>query len=234
MFIKLDRKQQNKFRLSPVAHYALAAAVFGVLCAWLALLTGCLYGLPEACAPRSYGLAALGVPLLICLVMAWIHMRRAIKRATKGEWRGAAGRGWWKTLERSVRVAWASEDDQSDLITGLLREERRRWLVPVANGQRVWVDRKTFWRWLQEVEKLAQTLPAGRSPVAKRLWEGRTVEGQKLKEGDLLAFCVILEACGRFHYARDDRRSRQFVSRSGAAAWGTVESYEGIQESEVY
>jgi hypothetical protein len=221
-------------KLSPVARYSLAAVAFLTPAVWLAMLLGCVkYGnvWPQTCEPVNFAAAPLAVGAGVAGVMGVIYMRRAHRRATKGMWRRVS-LGGWKSFEHRLEtvkaLAWGSEDEAPGLITGEGRFERRRWLVPVKNGQRVWVDRAEFWVWLRDqVEPLAATLPPGHSAIASRLWK------KKLGEGKYLAYCAILEATKRCEWPTGEARSRRYVSRGGAV-WSVVEEFEKIMKSEVY
>jgi len=225
---------------SPVIRYSLLSLVFTIPAAWALLTGGCLlWPLAEVCSlPYLYVLAALGVVVLTIAPLGLTYLERARRKASRGMWRKVGGLSG-ASFERAVdgiwsagqRIAWG--DSEGEIITGEMRFERRRWIIPVRNGQVVYVDRRVFWRWLERVEALAHSLPPGESPVGMRRWRGRVVEGQRLREGDVLAFHEILAAVGRFEYATPDARSRRYVSRPGAV-WGAVEEYEKVQRSEVY
>lgn len=225
-------------RLPPAARYACAAISFLTPATWLAMAGGCIRwpGWGAVCEPVSYGLAPLVIGTGVLGVMGLNYLDRAFRRSRKGMWTRHGGPGWGQTLQLNTKsILWGSADDDAAQIqiTGEMRFERRRWVIRVKNGQTVHVDRRTFWLWLEQVEALAATLPAGRSPVSRRYWEGRTVEGQVIREGDLLAFWHILESVGRFQYTRADARSRRYVPGAGAA-WSMCEEFEKIQRSEAY
>lgn len=221
--------------MKTTAGYALAAVAFLIPAVWLLLGLSCLkYGdtWPQTCEPVNYGAAALGVGAGVWAVMGVVYLRRAHRRATKGMWR-RVNLGGWKTLERAVRVAWASEDDPPGLIAGEIRFERRRWLIDAPNGQRVSVDRVRFWHWLMEVDVLQRSLEPGRSAISMRRWRGRKFEGEKLSEGEVLAYREILKAVRAVGYRTADARSMYYMPGVGAV-WGRVEEFEKIMESEVY
>lgn len=232
-------KRPAGFQLPPAARYACAAIAFLTPAAWLALAGACIRW-PEwalACEPVSYGLAPLVIGAGVLGVMGLNYLDRAFRRSRKGMWqRHAGGPGWGRALQLNTKaIVWgnADGDEAQYQITGEMRFARRRWTIHVKNGQRVHVDRRTFWLWLEQVEALAATLPAGRSPVSRRQWEGKVVDGQVIREGDLLAFWYILETTGRFAYPRADARSRRYVA-GGGAAWAVCEEFEKVQESEEY
>lgn len=238
--------KKSGWQLPPAARYACAAIGFLTPATWLAMAGGCIRwpGWGAVCEPVSYGLAPLVIGAGVLGVMGLNYLDRAFRRSRKGMWTRHGGPANAQTFQHSVgavwrngkkAISWATEDggEADQNITGELRFARRRWVILVKNGQTVHVDRRTFWLWLEQVEALAATLPAGRSPVSRRYWEGRTVEGQVIREGDLLAFWHILESVGRFQYPRVDARSRRYVA-GGGAAWAVCESYEMIQQSEEY
>ncbi len=226
--------QPKRSLIPPVARYALASIGFLIPAVWLAMLLACTrWGAtwPAACEPINYPAAALATAVLVLAPIGAVYLERARRRAAKGMWQkvGAGGRGpgsgWLATFERSVRVMWGSEAEAPDsLITGEMRYERRGWWLSVKSGRRVWVDRWCFWQWLWEVEALAQSLPAGESPIGERRWQ--PVIGRDL----WLAYCDILEAVGAIEYATDDLRSRRYVR---GQAWGRVEEFEKVRGSEV-
>lgn len=220
--------------LSPVIRYSLLSLAFTIPATWAMTLGGCLTW-PDAPAcglPYLYPLAALAVIALTLAPLGLTYAERARRKAGRGMWRKVGGLGgvrFEQVWSAGQRIAWGD----SEIITGEMRFERRRWLIPVKNGQAIYVDRRVFWRWLERVEALAQSLPPGESPVAMRRWRGQVVEDCRLREGDVLAFHEILAAVGRFEYPTPDARSRRYVSRPGAV-WGAVEEYEKVQKSEVY
>lgn len=228
--------------LSPVIRYSLLSLTFTVPAAWALLTGGCLlWPRAEVCGlPYLYVLAALGVVVLTIAPLGWTYLERARRKAGKGMWRrGGVPGGGVSSVKSAFKALWDEEhrigwgESSGEIISGEMRFERRRWLIPVRNGQVVYVDRRVFWRWLEQVEALAQTLPPGESPVGMRRWRGQVVEGQRLREGDVLAFHDILAAVGRFEYATPDVRSRRYVSKPGAV-WGAVEEFEKVQRSEPY
>lgn len=232
-------KRERGWQLPPAARYACAAIGFLTPATWLAMAGGCIRwpGWGAVCEPVSYGLAPLVIGTGVLGVMGLNYLDRAFRRSRKGMWTRHGGPGWGQTLQLNTKsILWGSADDDAAQIqiTGEMRFERRRWKLRVKNGQRIYVDRRVFWLWLEQVEALVPTLKPGQSPVKSKLWEGKVIEGYKLKEGDILAFCDILQACGRFHYPTPDPRSRQYVSRPGAAAWSVCEEFEKIQRSEEY
>lgn len=231
-------KSRPGWQLPPAARYACAAIGFLIPAAWLAMAGACIRwsDWTLACEPISYGLAPLVIGAGVMGVMGLNYLDRAFRRSRKGMWQQHGGPEWGRSLQSSAKaIIWgnAEGDEAQYQITGEMRFARRRWTIRVKNGQRIHVDRRTFWLWLEQVETLAATLPAGRSPVSRRYWEGRTVDGLTIREGDLLAFWHILEAVGRFTYPRADARSRRYVA-GGGAAWGAVEEFEKVMESEEY
>lgn len=222
-------------KFPPAARYAAAAVAFLVPTAWALMLLGCVkYGVdwPATCEPVNYAAAPLAVGAGVWAVMGVVYLRRAHRRATKGMWRRVQ-LGGWHSFERAVRVAWGSEEDPPGLIAGETRFERRRWLIDAPNGQRVSVDRVRFWHWLMEVDRLQSGLPPGQSAISMRRWRGRKFEGEKLSEGEVLAYREILKAVGAVGYRTADARSMYYLVGAGAT-WGRVEQFEKILESEVY
>lgn len=208
------------------ARYAALAVAFLTPATWLAMLLGCVkYGdtWPQTCEPVNFAAAPLAIGALVLLPIGLTYVERARRRASKGMWLRGLGLG--RSFERVAKMIWGSELGPGAAIVGEARFTRRRWLIPVANGQRVWVDRREFWLWLNEVEALHRRLPPGESAIGERIWK------PKLKEGRYLAYCRILEAVGRCEYPTDDPRSRRYVP---GLAWSACESFELIQESEEY
>lgn len=221
--------------MTSVIRLTLLSLAFTAPAAWAVTLAGCLLwpGVAVCGLPYLYPLVTLGVIVLTLAPLGLTYSERARRKASRGMWqRAAVTGGTFASVKEVVSGLWG-DGDQGAAIVGEVRFERRRWSVDAPNGQRVYVDRARFWRWLQAVDKLQRELPAGQSALSMRRWKGRTFEGARLGEGDVLAFREILKAVGAVEYRTHDARSMYYVVGPGAV-WGRVEEFEKIQKSEVY
>jgi hypothetical protein len=218
------------------ARYALWSIAFLTPAAWLAMLLGCVkYGAdwPSTCEPVNYAAVPLAIGALVAAWFGVVHLRKAHRTATRGWPRRIVGPWAWRTLAHGVKAVWEGGEEPGLMIVGEVRFTRRRWLIPVANGQTVLVDRVRFWHWLEAVDALQRTLPPGQSAISMRRWKNKKFEGLKVSEGEVLAFREILKAVGAVEYRTRDARSMYYVAGQGAT-WGRVEAYEKLQESEEY
>lgn len=223
--------------MPPVIRYSLLSLAFSIPAVWVLTLSGCLLWTDVAVcgSPYLYPLTALGVIALTLAPLGLTYAERARRKASRGMWHKVSTGTRFEQLaavwQDAGRIAWG--ESESEAITGEMRFERRRWLIDAPNGQRVYVDRQYFWRWLQAVDRLQRELPPGQSALSMRRWKGRVFEGTRLAEGDVLAFREILKAVGAVDYRTNDARSMYYVPGAGYV-WGRVEEFEKTQKSEVY
>lgn len=205
--------------------WALIAAAFGAIAAWLAFSAACLYDddLPLCRHPAGGWIVMIGAVVAVFAPLALVAMRRARRGLGRGMYARVAGvrqgRVNWQLLESVGRLIiegeWHSAGTierswhPADVPTGY------GWRVALEDGAQVIVFFDDFRQWLYvawELEKRAKVPQQG--ATSQRTWDKRIGRDQ------VLARNYLLEMAGGL---RRNRAAPNATRRIDGTPWSILE-----------
>lgn len=205
--------------------WALIAAVFGTIAAWLTFSAACLYddSLPLCRHPAGGWIVMIGAVVAVFAPLAWVAMRRARRGLGRGMYARVAGvrqsRVNWDLLESVGRLVIEGEWHGAGPIEQgwhpLNVPTGYGWAVTLEDGAQVIVFFDDFRQWLYEAWELQERARIPQwGATSQRTWD------KKIGRDQVLARNYLLDLAGGL---RRNRAAPNATRRICGTPWSILE-----------